>query len=504
MTTLIEIDRALADPHLLGAALGPPSSWATWLATLRAAFALPLSSDDRAIFQAVAGERNPPSQRVREFWAVAGRGSGKSRVAAALSVYCAAFTPLRLAPGEVGMVLTLAASAAQAKVVFRYCLGFLEASPILQREIAATTASEIRLRNGVVIAVHANSYRTVRGRTLLAVVFDEVSYWRDELSAMPDIESYRAVLPSLARTNGMLVGISTGYRKAGLLYQKWRDHFGIDGDDDVLVVQGPSTRFNPLLDRAVIERAKASDPESAEAEWEGGWRGDVGAFLDDATIDAAVDEGRPLELPPRTGLKYWSFADPSGGRHDAFGFCLAHEEQGRFIADVVRHRKPPFDPSDVVAEYAKLAKEYGVRTIRGDAYSANWCEAAFKRVGVTYERSELPKSQLYLETLPLWMRGVISIPAHAGLIRELRLLERRASRTGRDIVDHGRAGSDDLCNALCGAVHHIAARPIGDDLAWVDGGCDERSYRNWMRVAQWQLQTNPMLEMHARMTRWRL
>ena len=59
----------------------------------------------------------------------------------------------------------LAASQAQAQVVFRYALGFLEASPVLRREIASTTMSEIRLRNGAVIAVHANSYRTVRGKT---------------------------------------------------------------------------------------------------------------------------------------------------------------------------------------------------------------------------------------------------------------------------------------------------------------------------------------------------
>ena len=73
----------------------------------------------------------------------------------------------------------------------------------------------------MVIAVHANSYRTVRGSTLLAVVMDEVAYWRDETSATPDVEVYRAVLPALATTGGMLIGISTPYRKVGLLYQKF-------------------------------------------------------------------------------------------------------------------------------------------------------------------------------------------------------------------------------------------------------------------------------------------
>jgi hypothetical protein len=37
----------------------------------------------------------------------------------------------------------------------------------------------------LVIAIHANSFRTVRGRTLLACIFDEIAFWRDETSATP-------------------------------------------------------------------------------------------------------------------------------------------------------------------------------------------------------------------------------------------------------------------------------------------------------------------------------
>ena len=54
------------------------------------------------------------------------------------------------------------------------------------------------------------------------------------------------------------------------------------------------------------------------------------------------------------------------------------------------------------------------------------------------------------------MRQAISVPDHPKLIRELRLLERRTSRAGRDIIDHGRAGSDDYANALCGMLRECA------------------------------------------------
>jgi hypothetical protein len=93
----------------------------------------------------------------------------------------------------------------------------------------------------------------------------------DVSSSMPDIETYRALLPALATTGGMLIGISTPYRRIGLLHQKHRDYFGVD-DPDVLVVAGASQQFNPTLDSSVIERARASDPEAARAEWDAEFR----------------------------------------------------------------------------------------------------------------------------------------------------------------------------------------------------------------------------------------
>jgi hypothetical protein len=69
---------------------------------------------------------------------------------------------------------------------------------------------------------------------------------------------------------------------------------------------------------------------------------------------------------------------------------------------------------------------------------------------VEYARAELPKSALYLEALPYFMRGAVSIPDMAVLIKELRLLERRTTLAGKDSIDHGRSGSDDHANVLAG------------------------------------------------------
>ncbi len=449
----MNIGEALSDPHLLGAALGDIAPWRTWRAVLKAAYGLPLDPDEAERFATVAGGRKPPEGPVSELWAVAGRRSGKSRMAAAIATYVAAFRDHRgkLAPGETGYVLVLSPSKAQARTVRDYCEGFLTSSPILAQSIENITAEEIQLAGNIVVGMHANSYRTVRGRTLLACILDESAFFRDEASALPDVETYRAVVPALATTGGMLIGISSPYRRIGLLHQKHRDHFGQD-DPDTLVVAGGSADFNPTINAKIIERARATDPEAAKAEWDGQFRSDIASLLDDAVIDAAIDHSRPMELPPRSGGVYSAFTDASAGRHDHFTLCIGHREDDRFIADVVRGVAPPFDPNQVAADFAKLAKDYGCRSIVGDNYAGEWVARAFRDAGIAYVRADKPKSTLYLESVPHFMRGAITIPNHPRLIRELRLLERRVAPSGRDRVDHGQNGSDDYANAIAGAL----------------------------------------------------
>jgi hypothetical protein len=216
----------------------------------------------------------------------------------------------------------------------------------------------------------------------------------------------------------------------------------------------------------LIRRAKTEDPESALAEWDGQFRSDLSQFLDDDTIDDAIDEQRPLELPPRDGITYRTFVDASAGRHDAFTIGIAHREGERYVVDVVRGRHPPFNPSDVAAEFAALAKDYCCHEVTGDNFSGERVVQAFKAAGVNYRRAEKAKSVIYLEGLPIFARGAASIPNVPRLVRELRLLERRTSRIGRDIIDHGTGGSDDFANAAFGAIHCLTSAKTPPVATW--------------------------------------
>ncbi len=109
------------------------------------------------------------------------------------------------------------------------------------------------------------------------------------------------------------------------------------------------------------------------------------------------------------GCKHVAFADPSGGRGDSFTLAVAHEEPaadakqpGRVVLDCLQAVAPPFDPECVVSSMAETLKGYGLREVQGDQYAGEWCPAAFQRYGITYKPSELTRSEIYLECLPLF------------------------------------------------------------------------------------------------------
>src|SRR5262249_27415986 len=146
------------------------------------------------VFACIAGGREPPSNRVQQLWAIVGRRGGKTRAAALICCYLATCVDWRdrLAAGETGFVTALAPTQKQAQGVLQYCRAMIEASPILRQQIQGVTSDEIKLQGNISISVHPANYRTIRGRTLLAVVLDESALFRDETSAQPDIEILRA------------------------------------------------------------------------------------------------------------------------------------------------------------------------------------------------------------------------------------------------------------------------------------------------------------------------
>jgi hypothetical protein len=479
----VTLRRALSDPGLLGSILDGPS-WAAWRTLLIASMGEALTDDERAIFAKLTGRERESLKRVEELAAIVGRRGGKSRAISTLAAYIAGLCDHsdKLVPGETGVVLLIAPDQRQASIGLSYASAAFEQSPILRQLIAGRTADTLVLTNGISIEVRAASFRRLRGPTYVAVVADEAAFWMADDSANPDSEILGSVRPGLATTNGLLAIISSPHAKRGELWEVYRQHFGAAGDPLILVAQGESRTFNPTLPQKVVDRALARDHAKASAEYLGQFRSDIESFVSREQVEACVEVGI-RERAPATGIKYFSFTDPSGGSSDAMVCAIAHREKDTIVVDAVREIRAPFDPASATAELAQFMKSYRINETTGDRYAAAWVVTAFAKHHIKYKHSELNRSQLYLELLPRLNAKAIRLLDHPHTVNQICLLERRTGR-GRDTVDHPNGAHDDLANGVAGLCGVIATNKSTYNLAALVDDVPNASWETWMQRAQ--------------------
>ena len=432
--------------------------WRPWKAVLASMFALPLDPEALALFRKHTGRTIAPSDQAREMWAICGRRAGKTRVMSTVAAWVACFIDWRpyLAPGERATIMVLASDRAQARVAMRYLRSLITQHPLLKQLVESEGRERIELTCGTILEVASAGFRGTRGYSLAAVLADEVSFWRsEEDSANPAEAIFEALRPSMATLPGSLMMIATTpYSKRGIVFDTYKRHWGKDGDP-ILIWNATTRDMNASVPQAVVDEAYELDPASAAAEFGGEFRGDVQNWITREVLEACTIAGRH-ELPPVSGVSYLAFADPAGGSGgDSFTLAIAYKDRtsGNIVLSCTREIMSPFSPEAAVWDLAKTLKLYGVTRITSDRYAALWSVGEWKKAGIVCEPSELTKSEIYSECLPLLNSHRVELLDDRRLRSQFLGLERRTARSGKDSVDHGPGNSrDDLCNAVAGAL----------------------------------------------------
>jgi len=459
MTPRFPMRVALNDPALLGDILAG-DSWASWRTLLIASMGEPLTGEERSIFAKLTGGRDrEPGRRIEELWAVIGRRGGKSKAIATLACYLATLVDYSdcLSLGETGVLLVLAQNQKQATVVFDYISAFFGHVPSLRALILNETRESISLSNGIVIEIRAASYRGLRGITCIGTICDEVSIWFTEgdNSRNTDSDILEAIRPSLGRTDGPLICISTPRARVGEVWSTYKAHFGSIGDPLIVVTQASTQTMNPTYSDRKLQRHYEKDPVSASAEYGAQFRSDLESYISLEAIEAVVVPGRFELSPLPIKYQYIGFVDAAGGNAggDSMTIGISHSEgEGLAVLDCIREVEPPFSPESVVDEFVVLLQNYGVKAVCGDRWGSNFVQEMFEKRGITYNVSEQTKSELYKELLPMINSGQVELLDHKRLAAQLSGLERRTARGGRDSIDHAQGAHDDVANAAAGAL----------------------------------------------------
>ena len=443
----IDIITACTDPGIFGPWFRDQQSFAAWFCFLKVTFGLPLDDAELEIFHRCTGRDVPAAVGYLYSTLIVGRRGGKSLAMALIAAYLGCFydwSPY-LTGGERASVVVIAADRKQAGVIFRYLRDMLSI-PLLAGLVDRETLDTIE-NNQVTIEIQTASWRTIRGRTVAVALCDEAAFWQSDDSANPDTEIIAALKPAMATipTARMLIA-SSPYARRGVLWNDYEKHFG-QNDSATLVWQADTRTMNPSVPESFIAAAYENDPASAAAEYGAEFRSDVEILFNRDAIKAVTINGR-LELPPASNIKYFGHCDPSGGSADSMTLAIGHLEGETCVLDAVRERRPPFSPEDVVSEFCALLKTYGISTVKGDRYGGLWPREQFEKRGVVYVPSERTASELYLEFLPLLNAGQVELLDNRRGLSQLMALERRTSRTGRDLISHPPSGHDDVSNVI--------------------------------------------------------
>jgi hypothetical protein len=433
------------------------ASWATWRLVARlydgTAYDV-LSPAEQDLYRRLSGGRTTVPRRLTELWIIAGRGSGKSRFAAAAVAY-AASRRYDLRRGERVHAFLLAADQEQAGILFGTASDFLTGDADLKHLVTRQRNDRLDLAHGVTVQVRAGSWRKVRGPTYALVAGDEVSYWwSDDTASNPDAFVLRSVRPGLLKLRGgpgRLLCVTTPHMQQGATWAAYDQHFGKE-HERVLVLHGDTRTFNPKMSAEAIAAEVADDP-LATAEYDATWRTDLAAFLSPEAI-AAVTEPGVLERPPEPGVSYVAFADMSGGSKDSLALCIAHlDADGETaVVDLVRERPPPLDIEGTISEWGPMLERYGIAAVTGDRYARQLTWEVWARGGIAYEFSALSASEIFLEALPVINTRRCVLPDDQTLRLQLTRLVRQARRGGKDLVTHPAGGHDDVAVVACGAI----------------------------------------------------
>lgn len=453
---------AMLDPDLFGRTFGGPT-FAAWRTVAKVLDGLELNAEEIVLYREITGREVAPTEPFREAYLIKPRRAGGTLFAAAVGLHAALqdYTG-RLGPGEVATVAMIASDRRQARQLMNYVKGLIADSALIAAEVITQTMESISFAHRVQLEVHTTSFRSTRGYSYAAVVLDELAFFRDDLSANPDVELVRAVRPGLANLGGRLLGLSSPHSRRGHLYAMFREHFG--KPSSTLVIQAGGPTLNPTIDEGVIAKARDEDPVAARSEWDAQFREDIDQYLPDALIDAAIVPGR-TELPFSRNHGYAGFVDVSGGVSDASVLAIAHVEPGtrakHIVLDQLIIEPAPHEPHEVVTRFAAVLQRFSIHTLVGDRYGAEWPVGAFKHHNIRYEPAALDKSAIYGEVAPLFAGKRVELLDNRRLATELRLLERRPRSGGRgDSVDHPPRAHDDSSNACCGALWLASSKPM--------------------------------------------
>lgn len=441
---------------------------------LKSIYGMPLTEGQLEIYRRGTGRETYDAKPCEEATVIAGRRGGKTT----LAVYIALYEATRdhgLPEGQEGHIMIIAKDLKQAQGAFRSLRGKLLKSPVLSQLIRKSTRDEIILENNIVIGCFPPNHDSVRGRSLIAVICDEIAFWsQGEWAASPAEEVLAALRPGMATVDDTkLIKISTPYGKIGPIWQE----FTRRAELDFPVWQLSSMEMNPTLKREKLERERRRDEDKFRREYLAEFTDSVTNWIPPEFIDHSIVRGR-AELPPCQDIRYVAALD-AATRGSDFAFAIVHKmPDDRVIVDYVRTWTPsktkemPLLIEPILLQIRDALERYGTNQITGDQFYSDALRQQFLKMQIIcskFEFTTASRSGLFTNLRDLLTERKLELLDDPKLIAQLRNLRQEQRPSGYvDVRPVGGKDDSAVVVALAVKIALNEVRPLSIELVPAD------------------------------------
>lgn len=463
--------------ELFGGLSPKDKSWFAWSVLMKVYDGIGLNRAESKFFREVSGglEHEKGKRWPQNWMLIIGRGGGKTRFISRIIPYRALTFKNALHPGQKAENTIIAPSLTAGMTGFEYVEGMLEDNEVLYGQLAPehvgsnpiiknSQMARMNFKNRTMIRLTAVTRISGRGRSIYTLVMEEAAHFKTE-GRFSDEEVYKSARPAMGRfgTDSMCFVITTPWTKDGLVWKVFKKYYGVE-NNRWLVIRGTTKQFNPLISDEFLSQEESDDPLYFQREYLADFVDAIAAAFSADAIEDCTITGRSA-LPPKFGAQYFGYVDPAslsqsaGAKfNDEFVSGVAHCERGKVIIDAYKSFAPEqngkrYLPDDAISESIELFSRYGVHEVKGDHFASGYIEPKFVQAGFAFEPIKLSKSDLYVEMMPMLNDGNIELLDCEYTNSQLKRLERRRGRNGRDRIDHVDKGHDDRANMVAGLVY---------------------------------------------------
>ncbi len=234
--------------------------------------------------------------------------------------------------------------------------------------------------------------RTVRGKTNIVAILDELAYFINKDSSRSCRQMYDAVTPSVANfgNDGRIVSISSAGGKEGKFYDLYKDSLK-SNNEHLLMFKLPTWYLNPTIPGDYLRRRYKSDPIMYMVEYGAEFSERVFGWMEkESDITDCIDKTFPMLTQGKPAKRYFLGID-YGAKNNSTGVALVDRDDDKAILIYSKEytaKKGRFAgykkimPSDVAVLIEELKDKFRIRKGLADSFNALGLEDAMNNLNL--------------------------------------------------------------------------------------------------------------------------